>query len=90
MKDKLYIQTKLLDLSAAMRPQSMDESLAHRAKIDTISWVYHNGNIRPESEVRLKLQNAEEELLALQFMQDKSYNNKIVNAKINVLKDILN
>ena len=67
----------------------MKETLKHQAKIDIVSWVYNNGNIRDENEVNIKLRNAKEELTALQFINDTSFNLDVVSAKISTLQEIL-
>lgn len=88
MKDKLYIQSRLLDLNNVRPNLSEEASLIHKGQLDTIRWVLHGGDVRPENEIKQRLVSCIDELKAYTFSHNDVYC-KVSVAKIKELNSIL-
>lgn len=70
MKDKLLIKARLDDIQQEIIPQNDEIAYIHSQIIDTLCWVYNNGELRTEEELNLKIQTTKEELIGFEFMND--------------------
>lgn len=90
MKDSLYIKSRLDNLKSQYIPQSIEYTAPQNERIKTLEWTYNNGEIQSQHMIENRLERLNEELIALQFANETGIPLKIVNAKIQELKNILN
>lgn len=90
MKDSLYIKSRLDNLKSQYVPQSIEYTVPQNERIKTLEWIYNNGEIQSQHMIENRLERLNEELIALQFANETGIPLKIVNAKIQELKNILN
>ena len=90
MKDSLYIKSQLDRELTMFQTLSDDSKKISKEKIDLLVWIYNFGKLRTENELRIKLRNVEEELLALTFQVRPDITiEKQIKAKLGILQDII-
>ena len=90
MKDSIYIKSQIDSTITNITDGTMDSKPIYESKLALLSWIYNANQPKTEDEVKIKLQNTEERLAALDFMGDTtSIERKIVLSEISILKDIL-
>lgn len=90
MKDSLYIKTQLDNELSTLYTVSEEGKKVHMARINLLTWIYNFGELRTEKELRTKLRNVEEELLALNFQANPDITTtKTIKERLNILKDII-
>ncbi len=90
MKDDIYIKTRLDNLRASLTDQTPTTRLLQEGQIEILSWVYQNGSIKTIEEIKLRKENLEEEVLALEFAEQITCPAfKILKLKIMELEIIL-
>ena len=90
MKDSLYIKSQLDRELTMFQTLSDDSKKISKEKIDLLAWIYNFGKLRTENELRIKLRNVEEELLALTFQVRPDITiEKQIKAKLGILQDII-
>lgn len=88
MKNKLYVQTKLGNLTHRFIPQTMEAKAIFDEEIYIVSWFFNDGNLRTQAELDIAIQNAKEELIGFEFANDESYHKRVVEARLRQLNDL--
>lgn len=85
MLDKLHVQARLNNLQNEIIPQSVEASVIHRDKVNLVAWIYNDGKLRTENEMRVKENNIRDELVAYGYANDTGYLTKSANARLQEL-----
>ena len=88
MKDKLYIKTKLDNILTEIIPQSTDQKYIHNQLVENLMWLYNNGNLRTDDELKLRINAKEEELIGYNFANYHGIEVKANETVIFNLKDL--
>ena len=89
MKKKFWVQTALDNWAIENRPQTTDQETLYRAVFNALLWVYNNGNLRTDKEVNKKIATLQNEIEMHQKLNYNSFEIKINEKIISVLKDLL-
>lgn len=89
MKKKFWVQTALNDWAIEHKPQTTDQEMIYKSVFNALLWVYNNGNLRTDEEMNKKIATLQNEIEMHQKLNYNSFEIKINEKIISVLKDLL-
>ena len=86
MKDKLYLTTRLGNITEEYMPTTEEGQAVRNARIEIILWCLNCGNLRTQQELDNYISNMQEEIIGYEFANDTSNLKKVAEAKLQELR----
>ena len=89
MRDLLAVKTRFDNIATEEKPRTPESLQIHNAKLQILGWIYNEGELRPEEDLRIQLRNCNEELTGYEFMNVTGVTVDVTKAKKYELEYIL-
>ena len=89
MRDSLFVKTRFDNIATEERPRTPESIQVHNAKLQILGWIYNEGELRPEEELRIQLRNCTEEIMGYELMNVTGVSLDVVKARKRELQLVL-